>query len=364
MSLSIPVIDLARATSPSSIRESLLVELKHALLEVGFIYVTNHGVPHETITAVQDLLPPLFNSSESEKGKCALINSPHFLGYSHFGSETTASTRDEREQFEFATELCDAYAESDGKAPLASRLHGPNQWPQTPAGTREVVEAYLTAVTDLSKRFLCLIAECLGLPPGSFLSFLSQQDRLKLVHYRSSPENSSQGVGPHKDSSGWLTFLLQPFDPSIKGLQALSKDGAWIDVPPIPGTFVVNLGQAFEVVTNGVCKATTHRVLLPPGDYHRYSVPFFQGVRLDLTKDDCKGLWQHFDPELWQTRESEEGQRIESAFLEGRYDTWGESQLRTKVRSHRDVGMKWYAQVFDQYTNDAKSIETSSSSVA
>ena len=352
MSFTIPVIDLALAGSLDTI-EGLLVELKRALLDVGFIYITNHGVPLQTIAAIQDLLPPLFDSSESEKERCALINSPHFLGYSHFGSETTASTRDEREQFEFATELPDIYAESDGKTPLAFRLHGPNQWPQTPAETREVVESYIKAVTGLSERFLCLVAECLDLAPNTFLSFLSPQHRLKLVHYRSTPESFSQGVGPHKDSSGWLTFLLQPSDPIIKGLQALSRDGNWIDVPPIPGTFVVNLGQAFEVVTNGVCKATTHRVLLPAGNYDRYSVPFFQGVRLDLKREDCKQLWQHFDQQRWQTRESEEGKKIDSAFLGGRYESWGESQLRTKIRSHRnDVGKKWYPEALDQYTND------------
>lgn len=347
----IPVIDLGLADLPKT-REALLLELKNALLDVGFLYVKNHGVPAGTVTAIQKLLPSLFDASESEKESCALINSPSFLGYSRFGSETTASTRDEREQFEFATELPDVYDESAGKIPLSSRLHGPNQWPQTPAETRKVVEAYLAAVTDLSKRFLCLVAECLGLPPNTFLSFLSPQHRLKLVHYRSKPDSSSQGVGPHKDSSGWLTFLLQPSDPSIKGLQALSKDGNWIDVPPIPGTFVVNVGQAFESVTNGVCGATTHRVLLPPGNYDRYSVPFFQGVALNLTKSEFRELWQHFDQDQWKTRESEEGKKIDSAFLNGRYQTWGESQLRTKIRSHRDVGKLWYSEVFDKYTND------------
>jgi isopenicillin N synthase-like dioxygenase len=349
----IPIIDLSLAKSLDG-RETLLGELRNALLNVGFIYVKNHGVPEQTVEAIQELLPSLFDLPESEKERCALINSPHFLGYSHFGSETTASSRDEREQFEFATELPDVFAESNGSKPLCTRLHGPNQWPGRPSKTRGVVEAYIAAVTKLSESFVRLVAESLGVPENSFLSFLSPQHRLKLVHYRSTPDSSAQGVGPHKDSSGWLTFLLQPSDPSIKGLQALSKDGNWIGIPPIPGTFVVNLGQAFEVVTNGVCKATTHRVLLPPGDYDRYSVPFFQGVRLGLTKDECKELWDHFDPEKWQTRESEEGKKIDSAFLTGRYDTWGESQLRTKVRSHRDVGKIWYPDVFESYTKETE----------
>lgn len=200
------------------------------------------------------------------------------------------------------------------------------------------------------------MAKALSLPPTTFLPFLSDQHRLKLVHYPSLPPSqaSVQGVGPHKDSSGWWTFLLQASPPHVKGLQVLNKSGDWIDVPNIPGSFVVNIGQAFEVVTNGVCKATTHRVV--GGSLERFSVPFFQGVRRNLTKEEAVGtLREHFSGEEFAAEavtEAEEGERIDSAFLKGKYDTWGESQLRTKIRSHRDVGRRFYAGVFDKYVND------------
>ena len=210
-------------------------------------------------------------------------------------------------------------------------------------------------MTALAERFLRLVAQAFDLPAETFLAFLSEQHRLKLVHYKPTTEHEvggkSQGVGPHKDSSGWMTFLLQASPPSVKGLQALNKAGQWIDIPAIPGTFVVNMGQAFEVVTNGVCKATTHRVLMS-GPQDRYSVPFFQGVRKTLTKAGMGALWQHFEKIEEHGAESEEGMQIDSAFLRGRYDTWGESQLRTKIRSHQDVGRKHYAAVFDKYVND------------
>lgn len=219
---------------------------------------------------------------------------------------------------------------------------------------RTIVEAYIREMTALGERFLRVVAKALSLPEHTFLPFLSDQHRLKLVHYPANPGSpDAQGVGPHKDSSGWWTFLLQASPPHVKGLQVLNKEGVWIDVPVVPGTFVVNIGQAFEVVTNGVCKATTHRVL--GGPLERFSVPFFQGVRRDLTKEEAVGtLRAHFGgPEFSSgSAESEEGREIDSAFLKGRYDTWGESQLRTKIRSHRDVGRAFYADVFDKYVND------------
>lgn len=226
---------------------------------------------------------------------------------------------------------------------------------------RLVVETYIQELTALGERFLRLVAEALFLPEDTFLPFLSDQHRLKLVHYPALDDASdpnAQGVGPHKDSSGWWTFLLQASPPHVKGLQVLNKSGDWVDVPVIPGSLVVNIGQAFEVVTHGVCKATTHRVL--GGSLERFSVPFFQGVRRSLTKAEALDpLREHFlkRPEFQiqngsVAAESDEGRQIDSAFLKGKYDTWGESQLRTKIRSHRDAGAKFYGDVFDKYVSD------------
>ena len=115
----------------------------------------------------------------------------------------------------------------------------------------------------------------------------------------------------------------------------------------------MNIGQGFEVVTNGVCKATTHRVL--SGQEERFSVPFFQGLRRDLTKEEATGtLRSHFQQaEFRGTEESLEGRQVDSAFLKGQYETWGESQLRTKIRSHQEVGRKFYADVFQKYMSDS-----------
>lgn len=215
-----------------------------------------------------------------------------------------------------------------------------------------VVEAYISELTKLSADFLLIVAEALDLATDTFLPFLSDQHRLKLVHYPASADGQNQGVGPHKDSSGWWTFLLQASPLHVKGLQVLNKSGQWIDIPNIPGTFVVNIGQGFEVVTNGVCKATTHRVLSGPDE--RFSVPFFQSMRRDLTKAEAvEILGPHFESGAFaKSKESDEGREVDSAFLRGNYDTWGETQLRTKIRSHQNVGRKFYGEVFDKYMND------------
>ncbi|KAI5456620.1 hypothetical protein BGZ63DRAFT_417601 [Mariannaea sp. PMI_226] len=239
----IPVIDLLLADNVAT-RPQLLARLRSVLTEIGFLYVSNHGIPPAVIADLIGILPTLFALPDSAKAAIALHNSPHFLGYSAVGSETTAGRLDQREQVEFATEL----SVVNDRGPLYERLRGPNQWPAELPNLRPIVERYIAELTSLGERFLRLVAEALSLPTEAFLSYLSDQHRLKLVRY---PPSSTQGVGPHKDSSGWWTFLLQASPNNVRGLQVLNKAGAWIDVPALPGTLVVNIGQAFEVVTHG-----------------------------------------------------------------------------------------------------------------
>ncbi|KAK3369902.1 putative hyoscyamine 6-dioxygenase [Podospora didyma] len=368
---SIPKLDLSLANDEST-KPQLLEQLRYALVNVGFLYIVNHGIPEDVIAKVVLALPVLFALPTETKVEVAVDESPHFLGYSRNGTETTAGQIDRREQFEFATEL-DATWSGSGNIPLCERLRGPNQWPAAYPNLRPIVETYIAELTLLGERFLRLVAEALSLPSETLFSFLSDQHRLKLVRYppaTSKQEGDVQGVGPHKDSSGWWTFLLQASPPEVRGLQALNRAGAWIDVPVVPGSFVVNIGQAFEVVTNGVCRATTHRVVMTSSDnsdgsaqipQERFSVPFFQGVRRDLTRDEAVGtLREHFARFRAMLSQDSgevddgglEARKIDSPFLQGKYDTWGESQLRIKVRSHQAVGRRFYGEVFDKYMND------------
>ncbi|EHK26780.1 uncharacterized protein TRIVIDRAFT_34790 [Trichoderma virens Gv29-8] len=329
----IPVIDLALADDPKSL-PALLSALRVALIDIGFLYVSNHKVPSQVIQDLVDILPILFGLPDNAKNKIALENSKHFLGYSAVGSETTAAKADAREQVEFATEL--------------------TAWPSEIPELRPIVEKYIQELTLLGERFLSLVAQALDLPKEAFQPFLSDQHRLKAVHYPAAAPDSgiTQGVGPHTDSSGWWTFLLQASERHVRGLQVLNKTGDWIDVPVLPDTFVVNVGQAFEVLTHRTCKATIHRVLSTRDE--RYSIPFFQGVRRDLTKKEALESFQEhfstFEPDA--SIESDVGRVVDSPFLRGKYDTWGESQLRTKIRSHRSNGQKFYPQVYNKYVED------------
>lgn len=119
----IPTIDFALAEDPATL-PGLLQNLRHALVDVGFLYVKNHAVPQDTIDNLVTILPRLFALPQQAKEAIALENSPHFLGYSGAGNETTGGKVDQREQIEFATELTETWSET---SPLYERLRGPNQ---------------------------------------------------------------------------------------------------------------------------------------------------------------------------------------------------------------------------------------------
>ncbi|KAF2481255.1 hypothetical protein BDY17DRAFT_336058 [Neohortaea acidophila] len=364
---SIPLLDLSWASSPSQ-RPTLLKQLHAALFDVGFLYIKNHGVPQTTIDNLTNLLPSLFDLPKEKRAALSKTHSPHFVGYNGFAEEITLGKQDLREQFDFATELPVTHDRDFTK--LYWRLRGPNQWPSELdlPGFRKAFTEYHDAVQELSYNFVHLIEEAFGIPIGTFdhffgraapvttqangssesRTFLPPQHRIKLLKYPPSELNAvGQGVGAHKDSSGWLTFLYQVSNEP--GLEVLSADDEWIPATPIDGTFVVNFGNPFEAATEGAVKATTHRVIAPgPASNTRYSIPFFQGVPLDMTVSEIRS---YIPEHVRRLRKEAGGEQTVSSFLDPRWDSLGESQLRKWVRSHPDVGLKFYGkEVVDYYT--------------
>lgn len=183
------------------------------------------------------------------------------------------------------------------------------------------------------------------------VSLVDADDGIQIVKYPDSGKGVGQGVGPHKDSM-LTSYLLQ--GSHHRGLQAQNIDGQWIDCPPIEGTLVVAIGQGLEALTGGVCASTTHRVLSPAaGQGSRFSIPFFQGVSYDaqfasmdvpesvraLRKDIVEKHGGRLDD-------------VEFTFVKGRWSHLGEATLMNRVKSHVDVGERWYPELLAKVRAD------------
>lgn len=284
-------------------------------------------------------------------------NAPSFLGYSQLSAEITAGEVDHREQIDISTE----HPIPGPEAPLYHNLLAPNQWPseESSPGFRATYTDYMRRMGDISIYFTSLIAEAIKLPSDAFNKYFDadQQHKLKIVKYPDMAElgrgsdAQGQGVGPHKDSM-LTSYLLQAS--SHRGLQVQNVQGKWIDCPPVDGTLVVAIGQGLEALTQGVCVSTTHRVLSPAaGTGARFSIPFFQGVKLDADFDDLETVGVGVVPDDVREQRNQVIERaggriddVEFTFRKGDVaKTLGEATLRNRVKSHPDVGERWYPDI-------------------
>ncbi|KAK3903887.1 hypothetical protein C8A05DRAFT_14178 [Staphylotrichum tortipilum] len=353
---SIPILDLALAQDPAT-KPGFLEELRHALMEVGFLYLKNVGISDEFFQQVIKEGTAFFDIPTEEKLKIEMKNAPSFLGYSRLSAEVTAGEIDHREQIDISTE----HPVPGPGAPRYNNLLAPNQWPSPQAlpNFRPVFTEYIKRMGAISIYFTSLIAEAIELPSDAFNKYFdaNQQHKLKIVKYPdvgvlgAVGKGGNQGVGPHKDSM-LSSYLLQASP--HRGLQVQNMRGDWIDCPPIPGTLVVAIGQGLEALTRGVCVSTTHRVLSPAaGAGARFSIPFFQGVSGDAAFEDLENVGVGAVPAHVRAQREEVLRRnggrlddVEFTFRGGGVaTTLGEATLRNRVKSHPDVGERWYPDI-------------------
>jgi isopenicillin N synthase-like dioxygenase len=300
-------------------------------------------------------------------------NAPSFLGYSRLDAEITAHTIDHREQIDLSTD----HPVRKPSQPLYRNLFAPTQWPSPSymPNFKPVYCDYINQMGDIATYFTSLIAEAIGLQPTAFEKYCggNQCHKLKIVKYPDLQElglkGEGQGVGPHKDSM-FTSYLLQVTN--HKGLQVQNLSGQWIDCPPIPGTLVVAIGQGMEALTQGVCMSTTHRVLSPPsGSGARFSIPFFQGVSLDAEFEELNNEGIGEVPaairEMRRKVVERNGGRLDDVEFTfgsaGGSRTLGEATLKNRIKSHPDVGERWYPEILAEIRAKQKAEREASEAV-
>jgi isopenicillin N synthase-like dioxygenase len=264
--MSLPVIDVAplRAGAPGDVP----AQIDAACREVGFFYVTGHGVPAELQRRLDTAARAFFALPEPTKARIAMVHGGKaWRGFFPVGGELTDGRPDLKEGLYFGSEQ-----------PGVDRpLHGRNLFPAEPAELKAAVLDYLDALTALGHDLMHGIALALGRPDAERLT-AEPTVLFRIFHYPPQPpDTDGWGVGEHTDY-GLLTLLAQDDN---GGLQVRTPAG-WTDAPPVPGALVCNIGDMLATLSGGRYRSTPHRVRNTSGN-ERLSYPFFFDPAFDAT---------------------------------------------------------------------------------
>jgi isopenicillin N synthase-like dioxygenase len=256
----LPVIDVSDPGAAAG-------EIAQVCRDTGFFYVTGHGVPETLLAELDAASRRFFALPEREKLEIEMSRGGRaWRGYFPVGAELTAGRRDLKEGLYFGAEV----GQDHPRAGLP--LHGANLFPRQVPELRPLVLSYVDALTSAGQQVLRGIALSLDLPAEYFATGYTAEPTVlfRVFHYPSAPpEDPGWGVGEHTDY-GLLTLLGQDEN---GGLQVHTPHG-WVDAPPLPGTFVCNIGDMLERLTGGWYRSTPHRVRNTSGR-DRLSFPFF-----------------------------------------------------------------------------------------
>ncbi|RVD73379.1 MAG: isopenicillin N synthase family oxygenase [Mesorhizobium sp.] len=329
----IPVLDLDRLDQGASELRTFLFDLRTAARDVGFFYLSGHGISASEISDVLDASRRFFALPEADKLAIEMVKSSQFRGYTRAGGELTKGKADWREQLDIGVER-PTIAQGPG-VPAWTRLQGPNQWPHALPELKPALLAWQSKATEVAIRLLKAFALSLDQPEDAFDAIYRDEPnhRMKIVRYPGrDATGDDQGLGAHKDG-GFLTLLLQDEN---KGLQ-VEYSGNWVNVDPIPQTLVVNIGELLELASNGYLRATVHRVVTPPSGVERISVPFFFSARLDATIP-LLDLPEDLAAEARGPASDPDNPLFRDV---------GTNVLKSRLRSHPDVARRHYADLLE-----------------
>jgi isopenicillin N synthase-like dioxygenase len=275
----IPVIDLAPMFRADAAAKRVLgADLRRACTEIGFFYIRNHSVPQAVIDAAFGVAGAYFAQPDAEKMRNHVSLSKNIRGYAALLEENTdpAARGDLHESFDIALDI----PADDPDVVAGKALYGPNQWPVNMPQFRVALEKYQTEMLKLSVHLLHAFALSLGLQEGYFDGFFEKPlATLRVLHYPpqgGTIDDRQIGIGAHSDYE-CFTVLAQD---GVPALQVLNAGGEWIAADPIPGCFVVNVGDQMARWTNDLFASTVHRAINRSGQ-ERYSIPFFFGPTYD-----------------------------------------------------------------------------------
>ncbi|GAB3124718.1 isopenicillin N synthase family dioxygenase [Glaciibacter psychrotolerans] len=276
----VPTIDIDR--DPALVAR----DFDDTLREVGFFQIVNHGVDDAIADDCWNQAREFFDLSIEQKREVERPPGGHF-GYFPLKAESLAqsmgmdSPGDLKESFNIGAIVPFTHTPIDEEE---ARQFAPNQWPSALPGMRPAWEAYYGSMLTLSNRLMSIFARALDLPAEFFAHSIDRSpSALRAINYPEQQLPIEEGqlrAGAHTDY-GTLTILRQELGRG--GLQVRDEPrSSWVDIPPIDGGYVINIGDLMARWTNDRWTSTVHRVVNPDAgsavSTRRQSMPFFHNA--------------------------------------------------------------------------------------
>ena len=278
----IPVVDSSKFTTGNAVeRAEFVQEIGNAFHQIGFVGVTNHGIPKDLINDFYANAKSFFGLPVETKRNYEIAGLAGQRGYTSFGKEHAKQSKvaDLKEFFQIGQEV-------------------PQDHPLKPDYPDNVVVHELRAFTDkggeLYRQFeqagaalLQAIALYLDLGENYFDDKIQYGNSiLRAIHYPPITQEPATAIRAEQHEDINLITLL--VGASAGGLQLLNMDNEWMPIMPEDDEIVINVGDMLQRLTNNYLKSTTHRVVNPPREeWHkpRLSIPFFLHPKgsMDLT---------------------------------------------------------------------------------
>jgi isopenicillin N synthase-like dioxygenase len=269
----VPVVDLGAAWSNDpAARRALAQEIADVCGRVGFMYITNHRIAPSDVAAIFQTAADFHTLPLDAKMEVSITKNNHAQGYLHGMSKGTGKTLSENLQEAF--QIRRPLADDDPGLRAGLPLHGKIPWPSAMPDLQPRMMAYYEKLDTLGYELLRLFELGLEFPAGTLKQYFKKDmNSLRLLHYppqKPEEEGKYLGARAHTDTNAF-TILAQDHN---GGLEIRNRENEWVAVPPIEGTFIVNVGEVLKVWTDGIFSSTLHRVINRSGR-DRYSIPFF-----------------------------------------------------------------------------------------
>lgn len=294
--LDVPVIDIAPFRTGGVADKQAVADAVHrACRDIGFLVIRGHGVDDGLIARTRAVSRAFFDLPLAEKQRVARPAKDVTRGYIALDEESLARSRDPEAYGSDLNESLmigpvDPLPAVYTQAPAAGKHFAPNLWPERPADLQAVWSDYYRAMGDLARTLMRVFAVALAQPEQFFDAKIDRHiSRLRVRNYPAQLHAPAPGqirAGAHSDY-GSLTILATEDKPG--GLQVCNAAGHWVDVPIVPGTFIVNIGDLMARWTDDAWVSTLHRVVNPPAgsgagdpdDTRRQSLVFFHNPNYD-----------------------------------------------------------------------------------